>query len=137
MSETKEKYKQFCATNPFVTMFLSYDWYNAMFDDAEWEVVIVEKNDNILGFLPYQIFKKKTFTMILPPVLTPYQGVWINYPEEQKYTNRLSFEKEVVSDIVAQYQKLILFNKNFYLSLPIGCLFIGAILNKLLAILIL
>ncbi|MCB0402566.1 MAG: GNAT family N-acetyltransferase, partial [Flavobacteriales bacterium] len=29
-----------------------------------------------------------------------YQGVWLNYPEGQKYTSRLSFEKEVMEVLI-------------------------------------
>ncbi len=87
-------------------------WYEALFGN-DWDVVVIEKNDNVLGFLPYILSKKKTFSLIRPPMLTPYQGVWLNYPEEQKYTNRVSFEKEVISEIIDSLPQVDSFQQKF------------------------
>ena len=112
MPSNKEKFNQFCEGNLAIPLFLTYKWYDALFGN-DWDVVLVEKNDNILGFLPYIITKKKTFQLIRPPYITPYQGVWMIYPSDQKYTNRLSFEKEVMIDIINQLPEVDSFQQKF------------------------
>lgn len=112
MLSNKEKFNQFCKQNLDIPLFLTYKWYNALFGD-NWDVVLAQKNDNILGFLPYTITKKKTFQLIRPPFITPYQGIWMSYPEDQKYTNRLSFEKEVITDIIKQLPQFDTFQQKF------------------------
>lgn len=112
MPSNKEKFNQFCEGNLAIPLFLTYKWYDALFGN-DWDVVLVQKNDNILGFLPYIITKKKTFQLIRPPYITPYQGVWMIYPSDQKYTNRLSFEKEVMIDIINQLPDVDSFQQKF------------------------
>ncbi len=112
MKSSKEKYQKFCEENIGVPLFLRYSWYQSLFGD-NWDVVLIERKGNVLGFLPYILTKKKTFSLVRPPMLTPYQGVWLNYPEEQKYTNRLSFEKEVVAEIINQLPPLDAFQQKF------------------------
>jgi hypothetical protein len=46
-------------------------------------------------------------------MLTPYQGVWINYPKDQKYTSRLSFEKEVLTSIINSLPAVDSFQQKF------------------------
>lgn len=114
MDSTKEKYKKLCAENANIPFFLRYDWYNTLFTENEWGVVIEENNNEILGFIPYYIVKKLKFSLIVPPPLTPYQGVWLNYPNNQKYTNRLSFEKEVMTSLINKLPKSDGFTQKFH-----------------------
>ena len=112
LENRKEKYQNFCNQNQDLPLFLRYSWYKALFDD-DWDVILVEKNGNIQGFLPYILTKKKTFSLIRPPMLTPYQGVWLNYPKGQKNTSKLSFEKEVISDIINALPQTDAFQQKF------------------------
>lgn len=114
MDSTKEKYKKLCAENANIPFFLRYDWYNTLFTENEWGVVIEENNNEILGFIPYYIVKKLKFSLIVPPPLTPYQGVWLNYPNNQKYTNRLSFEKKVMTSLINKLPKSDGFTQKFH-----------------------
>lgn len=114
MNGAKNKYKSYCEGNDNIPLFLSYNWYNSLFDGNEWDVVIVEKKGNVTGFMPYQVFKKKSFTFIRPSMLTPYQGVWLNYPEDQKYANRLSFEKEVITEMIDKLPSVDSFQQKFH-----------------------
>ena len=109
----KEKYKLICEKNNEVPLFLTYAWYHQLFDNKEWGVAIAEKGNEVVGFMPYCVRKKKSFSLITHPVLTPYQGVWLMYPEDQKYTNRLSFEKEVITDLISQLPKVDSFHQKF------------------------
>ncbi|TXB65304.1 GNAT family N-acetyltransferase [Vicingus serpentipes] len=113
MLSNKEKYKKFCEINNDVPLFMTYNWYNFLFNDVDWNVVLIEKGEELVGFLPYILSKKKTFNVINQPLLTPYQGVWLNYPKDQKYANKLGFEKEVITDLIKQLPKTDLFQQKF------------------------
>lgn len=112
MTNNKEKYKNFCEQNKGIPLFLTYGWYSALYSE-DWDIVLTEKNGNILGFLPYIVSKKKTFQFIRPPFLTPYQGIWFNYPSDQKYSNRLSFEKEITTKIIKSLPQVDSFQQKF------------------------
>lgn len=116
MNSSKEKYKKLCAENTSIPIFLRYNWYNTLFHENEWGIVIEENNDEILGFIPYYIVNKLKFNLVASPPLTPYQGVWLNYPTNQKYTNRLSFEKEVMTSLISKLPKSDGFKQKFYPS---------------------
>jgi lipid II:glycine glycyltransferase (peptidoglycan interpeptide bridge formation enzyme) len=116
MNSSKEKYKKLCAENTSIPVFLRYNWYNTLFHENEWGVVIEENNDEVVGFIPYYIVNKLKFNLVASPTLTPYQGVWLNYPPNQKYTNRLSFEKEVMTSLISKLPKSDGFKQKFYPS---------------------
>jgi len=113
MINLKEKYRLVCEKHKDIPLFLSYQWYNGLFSDNEWNVVLVERGDEVVGFIPYNIGKKKSFSIIANPMLTPYQGVWLIYPDDQKYANKLGFEKEVVTDLIKQLPKVDSFHQKF------------------------
>lgn len=114
MNSSKEKYKKLCTENTSIPIFLRYNWYNTLFNEDEWGVVIEEQGKEIVGFIPYLIHSKYGFKMILPPFLTPYQGVWLIYPLKQKYTNKLSFEKEVINSLISKLPKTAFFKQKCY-----------------------
>lgn len=114
MNINKEKYKKLCEEQDSIPIFLKYDWYNSLFLENDWDVVVEEQNDKVVGFLPYYMVKKVNFKIIVPPVLTPYQGVWLDYNDEQKYTNRLSFEKKIVASLISKLPKVDSFKQKFY-----------------------
>jgi lipid II:glycine glycyltransferase (peptidoglycan interpeptide bridge formation enzyme) len=114
MNSSKEKYKKLCAENSNIPFFLRYDWYNTLFSENEWGVVMEENNNEVIGFIPYYIVNKLKFNLIVSPPLTPYQGIWLNYPQNQKYTNKLSFEKEVTTSLIAKLPKADGFKQKFH-----------------------
>jgi len=113
MSDNKSIYKQFCEEEKNVPLFLKYKWFDAMYSDEEWSVSVAHKGGNVQGFLPYVVTKKKGFTIITPQFLSPYQGVYFNYPTDQKYANRLGFEKEVINELIEQLPAMNAFKQNF------------------------
>lgn len=114
MNINKEKYKKTCEEHENIPFFLRFNWYNSLFSENEWDVVVEEQNDKVVGFLPYYVVKKVNFKVIAPPALTPYQGVWLDYNDEQKYTNRLSFEKKIITSLISKLPKVDSFKQKFY-----------------------
>ncbi len=113
MTENKLLYQQICDQENDVPLFLQYNWFNKIYDSENWNVAVVEKGGNVIGFLPYIVTRKKGFSLITPQFLSPYQGVWLIYPTQQKYTNKLSFEKEVITQLIEQLPKVDAFKQNF------------------------
>ncbi|MCK4441369.1 MAG: GNAT family N-acetyltransferase, partial [Sulfurovaceae bacterium] len=66
--------------------------------------------------MPYYKKKKAIFTIITMPKHTQTMGVYIKYPEGQKYEKRLSYEKEVMSSLIEQLPKVDYFNQSFHYS---------------------
>ncbi len=109
---SKETFKAFCSKEKSIPLFLTYDWLETVAGN-NWDVVLEEKGGEVIGFLPYVIKKKSGFILIDLPSLTPYGGIWIKYPEGQKYTSSLSYEKEVFTSIIEKLPQFDYFLQKF------------------------
>ncbi|PKP38989.1 MAG: hypothetical protein CVT98_03830, partial [Bacteroidetes bacterium HGW-Bacteroidetes-15] len=96
MNPNKEKYRRWCEQTNFVPLFYRYDYYQALFGD-NWDVILDCRGENIVGIMPFVLRSKFGFKKINPELLFPYQGIWINYPDNQKNATKISFEKEVIT----------------------------------------
>ena len=112
MRSNKEIYKKFCEQRD-VPLFLQYTWFNSLYEDKEWGIALETRGDEVVGILPYVISKKKSFKIITPQFLSPYQGVWIKYPAGQKYASKVGYEKEVINGLIDQLPKIDAFKQNF------------------------
>ena len=115
MLTKKEKYTEFCINND-LPIFFQYWWLDASCGKDNWDVILSEKKGIINGVFP--VFFKKIFWFkgITNPMLTPRLGIWINYPENQKYTSKLGLEKEVTNNIISQLPRNNFLALNFYYS---------------------
>lgn len=102
MSSVKEKFKQFCQSNTDIPIFLTYNWINSISPSKNWDVVIKESGNEIQGFFVYYHKTKLGQKYITLPHHTPYMGLWINYPEGQKQTTRISYERKVTEELIEQ-----------------------------------
>lgn len=74
--------------------------------DGGWDVVLKEAGDNIQGFIVFYIKSKLGQQYITMPHFTPYSGVWLHYPEGQKNTTKISFERKVMEELINQLPKV-------------------------------
>lgn len=95
-----------------VSLFHQPAWLDAVAD--EWDAVISEKNGSIQGIMLYCIRRGLKGTRIYMPYLTPYLGPMIIYPEGQKYAKQISYEKQVLSNLIDQLPEADLFEQRFY-----------------------
>ena len=102
----KEKYTIFCEQNDFVPIFSQPWWMDAVCIDGYWDVLLYEKNEEILGALPYYVKKRWGISYITQPEFTQNNGVVIKYPQNQKYEKKLSYEKEVMTALIEQLEGL-------------------------------
>lgn len=96
----KEIYCNYCKENA-VPLFNQPFWWNTVAGE-QWDVAIAEKGGNIVAALPYHIKTKGVYKIILPPQLTQYTTLLLNYPEGQKYASKIGFEKEQITQIIEQ-----------------------------------
>jgi hypothetical protein len=96
----KEQYRDLCARNGEVPVFLQQWWMDAVCDD--WDVAIEKNGDNIAGIWPYAIAKRIGVPILRNTKLTPYQGPHVIYPPDLKETNRDGFEHDTIAALLKQ-----------------------------------
>jgi len=111
----KDKCRELCNKDESIKIFSKDWWMDAVCGNDNWDVLIVEKNNEIIAALTYCLEKKFIFNYIVQPVLTPINGIWIKYPPNIRESKKLVFEKEVMSDIADKIDSLNIdmFSQNF------------------------
>jgi len=107
----KDLYRKFCETAD-VPLFSRDWWLDAVCGD-DWDVSLALKDGRVAGSLPYHARRKWGFTLLVLPPLTKSLGPWITYPAGQKYETRLSYEKEIMWDLIAGLPRFDMFHQNF------------------------
>lgn len=110
------KYKEFCKIEKNIPIFSQPWWLDAVCGSENWDVVLIEQDNFIIATLPYYKSKKYFFDIINMPQLTQFLGVYIKYPEEQRYEKRISYEKEILNNIINKLPKFDFFLQNFNYS---------------------
>jgi hypothetical protein len=109
----KEKYRELCEIEKAIPIFSKSWWMDAVCGEDNWDVILVEKSEKIIASMPYTITHNRLFKGVSMPLLTQKNGIWISYPDKQKYTSRLNYEKDAVNQII---EKLELLNLDFYVQ---------------------
>ena len=101
---TKHTYLSFCEENQNLPIFFQPFWLDVVYGSKQWEVCLAfNKNQEITGVLPYFLDTYFGFPVVKMPPLTPYQGVWLNYPDNLKKQHALhTFQKRVSSELMNQ-----------------------------------
>ena len=83
------------------------DWWLDIVCKKSWDVALYkDKGGKIVGVLPYFLNKYWGFKVITMPPLTPYMGVWINYPSNsKKLESKYRLEKKVIPALIEQLPK--------------------------------
>lgn len=102
----KERYQQLCQAEPSICVYDQPWWMDAVCGAENWDVLLYEKKGNLLGAMPYYVRSRYGLKYITQPQLTQHNGVWIKYPEGQKYEGRLALEKEVMTALIGQLEAL-------------------------------
>ena len=116
----KERYETLCKQRPEIPLFMQAWWLDAVCapENKTWNVLLYEENGKIVGVMPYLLFKKWGFKVILPPFYTKHSGIWIDYPQDMKLHTRYSFEKRVLDNLIDQLEalKVSFFSQSFHHS---------------------
>lgn len=83
--------------------------------NTDWDLALhYNKENKIVGALPYFKFRKNGIKIIGMPYLIPYMGIYIAYPTNQKRTSEYEFEKEVLTELIAQIPSSVFLQQKFY-----------------------
>ncbi len=111
----QEEYRDWCKNREQdLSIFLRSWWLDAVCLN-DWDVSLHKNKDGkIIGALPYFQFKKKMIDVIGMPFLTPYMGIFLQFPAKQKLSSTYDFEKEVVSQLISQLPSSTYLQQKFY-----------------------
>lgn len=105
MTDKRAIYERFFEANQSeLPIFFWPKWLDAV-SSGQWDFVYYGKPEQPLAVFPFRLYKKGMFRLLANPLLTPYLGPWLQYPDDQKYTTRLSFERKVIKDLIDQLPK--------------------------------
>lgn len=104
--QNKKLYIDFCKSENNMPIFNQYWWLDAVCGASNWDVILVDKDNSVVAALPYYLNKTLFLKFIIQPILTPFCGVWIKYPANQKYSKRLSYEKNIIDNVVKELDSL-------------------------------
>jgi len=96
-------------------------WLDAVCLPDRWQIALARNKENkIIGVLPLFKFNKKGIRVIGLPFLTPYMGVYMEYPAKQKLNSKYDFEKEVLDKLIQQIPSSPYLQQKFFPSLTYG-----------------
>jgi hypothetical protein len=116
MSLNREKYRSFCKRELNIPLFSQDWWLDAVCGDDQWNVVLVEKGNEIVASMPFFLVNEANFKIIKMPKLTQNMGPFIKYPASQKYEKKLAFEKKVMTGLIEQFPQFDKFSQSFHHS---------------------
>lgn len=108
-----EKYRLFSENEKTIPLFSKGWWMDAVCPE-EWNVILVEENQNILASLPYYSQQSLGTKEIKKAPLTQNSKMWIRFLENQKYEKRLSIEMKMMDSIIDQIEQMNLTNYQQY-----------------------
>ncbi len=109
----KDEYRFFCESVPDMPVFSMPWWLDVVCGKQEWDVVLVKRDDKIVASFPYYTWNEKGMQYILMPRFTQKMGIYIRYPEHQTTMARLSYEKEIMTEIITRLPCYDFFCVNF------------------------
>jgi hypothetical protein len=101
----KQKYRQLCLEYD-IPIFSQYFWLDAVCGEENWDVILIEKNGNILASLPYYLNKLDSEFEVRKAPLTQNNGVYFYYPTGLKYDRKIAFENKVLDEVINEIEKL-------------------------------
>ena len=97
MMGNKEKYRIFCKLEKDIPIFSKDWWLDSVCGENYWDVVLVEKEGEIVASMPYFYIRKYRFDLLVSPPLTQNLGPYLKYPDNQKISKKLSYEKKIMN----------------------------------------
>jgi hypothetical protein len=117
MISVKEKYRSLCKDETAIPIFLKDWWLDAVCGSENWDVVIYENNEKIIGAFPFLISHSQGFKKLNMPKFTPFLGPWLKYPENQDHTAKLSYEHKILTALIEQLPLSDFFRQRFHYSI--------------------
>lgn len=112
MTNNKAKYHDLLQNETSIPIFSRDWWMDAVCGEDNWDVLLVEKNDEIIASMPYYIHKKYGLKAITQPPLTQNNGPWIRQ-STAKYAKRISMQMHLMNALIDQLPPHDYFCQNF------------------------
>ena len=112
--DIKEKYRTLCQSEKSIPLSSRDWWLDIVAGESNWQVAAVEKNGEIVASLPYLPAKQMGLSVLKMPKFTPSLGVWIKYPDGQKYNSKLAYENKVCDELISQLPDFHRFYQRFH-----------------------
>ncbi len=102
--KNKDTYRQFQDPEVTIPLFHQAWWLDTVVGKNHWDTAVsYTKDGKIRAVWPYVLGSKWTISTMINPILTPYLGPYIIYPQNQeKKISRYNFEHKVMYDLVHQ-----------------------------------
>lgn len=100
-----EKYRLFSEQEKSIPLFSKGWWMDAACLN-DWDVLLIEENGQIIVSLPYYFQNQNGMKEIRKAPLTQNNGIWIRYPENQKYEKKLSYETKLMNCLIEKIEQL-------------------------------
>ena len=114
--ERKDAYRHLCENEKSISLFSKSWWLDAVCGTQAWDVALVETGGVIVGSLPYYMNTRLGLNRIGMPPLTQTLGPWFA-PHQAKYTNQLSRQHKLMSELIGQLPPFGSFQQNFHYSI--------------------
>lgn len=88
-------------------------WWLEAVAPGQWDYVVVKRGEEIAAVMPYVSTVRLGYRFIEGPSKTPYLGPWLR-PSTAKYANRLSEEKELMTELIDGLPPQAVFHQNFH-----------------------
>jgi len=107
---SKEQYRALCRTEESIPIFSQDWWLDAVCGEANWNVLLVEKNDRTLAALPFYMPVRGVVTM---PQYTQTMGVWFApTSDDTKYHSALEQRQSLCKQLIERLPARV-FLQNF------------------------
>lgn len=100
-----EKYRQFSEKETNIPLFSKGWWMDAVCPN-DWDVILIEENGEIRASLPYYLQQYSDVKEIRKATLSQTNGIWMCYPQDQKYEKKLTYEKKVMNSVIDKIEQL-------------------------------
>lgn len=102
----KEKYNLFLSSNKENIPIFMQSWWLDVVCEKNWDVLLMENEDEIVAAMPYCMKKRYNMKTIMPPMLTPFCGIYIKKEKEGDLMSYYSFENKVMEEFAKKINDL-------------------------------
>ena len=106
-SQNKLEYYQLCDLHPEIPLFLQAWWMDGVCYGKAWDVILLKNEKNeVLAFMPYLLRKKWGMRIIIQPLLSQTNGLWIFYSGEDSVVEKKKLECRLADVLACELSKL-------------------------------
>ena len=112
----KAAYRKLCEKESSIPIFSTDWWLDAVAGPDNWDVVLVKKNEQIVGAMPFAIVRRVGMEVIQHPPLTPVLGPWIQ-TVGMSTRARLNNDQKIMQALIEQLPRFDHFRQTWNKSL--------------------